>query len=282
MNVFKNTEPINQVKINILTRTSRRPIGFFNCRQSVAKQKYKNIKHFVSYDTDVDLSHLNDDGINLVKVEKYRGPKLVNPDGHLHAPYNLYCNTLLEQVKEGWIFFLDDDDHLLHNKVVHELVSEISKSNEDTLFIWQMRYPDGRVLPTNSHINSQTIEFEKIDTTCFMFHSKYKDLVKWDEWKASDFRFVKQLNEIIPNKKWLQRVYIQINNYGDFGNRNDIAQDTVTTKLIFNKTWYWFLIPKYHTTINGIYIFQLKTYKRYWRRGVKKLKSMFKIISCLC
>lgn len=280
--MYFRAKNIKDIQVNILTRTSGRPVGFSNCRQSVKRQTYKSISHFVSYEDEKDLAYLDLDGIKKVKVDKYRGNVKINPEGYLHAPYNLYCNELLDKVENGWIIFLDDDDHLLHNKVIQELVSEIEKANEDTLFIWQMRYPDGRVLPTNSHIYTQTIEFEKIDTTCFMFHSKYKDEANWDAWKASDFRFVKQLNEIIPNKKWLQRVYIQINNYGDFGNRNDIAQDMVTTKLIFNKTWFWFLIPKYHTTVNGIYIFQLKTYRSYWRRGIKKLKRMFNITSCLC
>ncbi|MBU3822743.1 hypothetical protein KO566_11770 [Flavobacteriaceae bacterium XHP0103] len=266
----------NGVLINILTRTSGRPKGFYNCLQSVVNQKYKNIEHYVSYESERDLEGVDSNHLKKVKVDRYEDEVLINPEGHLHAPYNLYCNTLLKQVKGGWILFLDDDDHLLHNKVMTEVVSEIEKANEDTLFIWQMRYPDGKVLPTKKHFEHELVEFMQIGSPCFMFHSKYKDMAQWDQWKASDFRVVKRLSEVVPHKKWLERVYIQINNYGDFGNRNDIVQDTVTTKLIYNKTWYWYLIPKYHTTLNGVYIFQLKTYKSYWRRGVKKLQRIFK------
>jgi hypothetical protein len=262
--------------INILTRTSGRPIGFFNCRQSVIKQKYKNIVQHVSYEEEIDLSYLNTHGINPVKVEKYKGVKLINPEGHLHAPYNLYCNTLLDQVTEGWVLFLDDDDHLRHNKVIKELVSEIKKFDEDTLFIWQMRYPNGKLLPTSSHFKSKHVEFEHIGSPCFLFHSKYKKIAKWDHWKASDYRVVKRLDDTIPNKIWLERPYIQINNYGDFGRGNDIIED-VTNHIIFKKTWYWYAIPKYHTTLKGVYVFQINTYKCYWRRIVKKLKRMFNI-----
>ena len=71
-----------------------------------------------------------------------------------------------------------------------------------------------------------------------------------------------------------QKVYIQINNYGDYGNRNDIIPN-LTHNLLFNKTWFWFLIPKYHTQINSVYIFQEKTYRHYWKRAKAKIKKFF-------
>ncbi len=37
---------------------------------------------------------------------------LKKEEEHLLAPYNLYCNQLLNEVDEGWIMFLDDDDSL--------------------------------------------------------------------------------------------------------------------------------------------------------------------------
>ena len=264
----------SETLINILTRTSNRPVGFNNCRQSILKQTYKNIKHLVSYENASDLAYLDYKGISKVKVEKYEGDVLINPDGHLHAPYNLYCNEMLDNVDNGWVLFLDDDDHLLHNKVIEELVSEINKADDDTLFIWQMRYPNGKLLPTSEHFKYKHVEFEHIGSPCFIFHSKYTDIAQWDEWKASDYRVIKGLYDKIPNKKWIEKVHVQINNYGDFGKRNDIVED-VTHKFIFNKTWFWFFIPKYHTRINSIYIFQIETYRQFWKRGLKKIKKIF-------
>ena len=57
--IKKNTKSREEVLINILTRTSNRPIGFYNCHQSVIKQTYKNIKHFVTYENDSDLKYIN-------------------------------------------------------------------------------------------------------------------------------------------------------------------------------------------------------------------------------
>ena len=54
--------------INILTRTSNRPIGFKNCELSIKNQTYKNIKHIVSYDNDNDLTYLKETE-NKIKVD---------------------------------------------------------------------------------------------------------------------------------------------------------------------------------------------------------------------
>jgi hypothetical protein len=269
MNINKTKN--SNIIINILTRTSNRPLGFMNCHQSITRQTYKKVKYYVSYENEIDEKYIEFDGILKVKVERYAGELLVNPNGYKHAPYNLYCNILLENIDDGWILFLDDDDHLLHNRVLQELVSEIHKHDEDTIFIWQMRYPNGKVLPTKKHFKFQKIEVKNIDTTCFLFHSKYKEFVKWDEWQASDYRVVSSLYERIPNKKWIEKVYIQKNNTGDFGNRNDIYYDG-RNKLIFDKTPFWFLMPKYHIEIFGIKVFHRNTYEVFVKRILKKLK----------
>ena len=36
-------------------------------------------------------------------------------------PYNLYMNSLIKEVKEGWIMFLDDDDIWLEHKLSIQL-----------------------------------------------------------------------------------------------------------------------------------------------------------------
>ena len=35
--------------------------------------------------------------------------------------YNLYCNTLLKKVKNGYIMFLDDDDKFYSNSALSEI-----------------------------------------------------------------------------------------------------------------------------------------------------------------
>jgi glycosyltransferase involved in cell wall biosynthesis len=213
--------------INILTRTSNRPVGFKICRESIQNQTYKNIRHIVSYDTDEDLDYLKlYKNIDLLKVS----PILEEPigegarAGYRFAPYNLYCNNLMDEVEEGWILFLDDDDRLSGTEVVEKMVNDIKKSSKNTLLIWRMEYPDGKILPPMEHMDRKTIKMNHIGAPCFTFHSKYKNKARWDCWKAGDFFFLNQLFQKIKRKKWIREVYIQLNNSGDFGNRNDILE----------------------------------------------------------
>lgn len=214
--------------INILTRTSGRPLGFKRCYESIFTQTYRNIRHIVSYDSPEDLSYLNDYPIEKKRVRKagrLRKWLLHRQKSYVkYEPYNLYCNTLLREVKDGWIIFLDDDDMLLNEKVIELAVEKIKSQDEHTLLVWQTIYPDGKVIPEDSFFNHQKVIYKHIDTACFTFHSKYKNVVKWDAWQGADFRFVRNLAEIIPKQKWIKRPLTKKNNFGDFGRRNDLVE----------------------------------------------------------
>jgi hypothetical protein len=250
---------MQKVLINILTRTSSRPSGFKLCYDSIKNQSYKNFEHIVSYEVNDSLNYLKNKDLLLIKVNKISKLDQRNKQGLIHAPYNLYCNELLNRVKDGWIMFLDDDDNLLHNNVFEELVEHIKTIDEDTLIIWKMRYPNGKVIPSKVSIDNSEILMNDIGSCCFMFHSKYRNSAKWDEWKGSDFRFLKQLETIVPKQKWINKVYIQINNFGDFGNQNDISNNL--NPIIYKKNWMWYFIPKYHTKVLGFKLFDLSSYK---------------------
>lgn len=215
----------NNIVINILTRTSKRPKAFKKCRESIEQQTYTNINHIVSYDCDGDMAYLSKYNINTVKVDRellIEKDQSEDPGTGPFSPHNLYCNVLLSKVKEGWVLFLDDDDMLAHKNVLREISKKIKTANEDTLFIWQMQYPNGKLIPGKDLIRNERIDLYNIGSPCFFFHSKYALKVKWDAWKCADYRFIKNLSHIIPNKIWIEKPYILLNNYGDLGNRNDI------------------------------------------------------------
>lgn len=245
----------DNILINILTRTSNRPVGFNNLRYTIINQTYKNVRHIVSYDNDADLEYLHKHDIHKVRVNVLNHDNSNHPDGFTPATYNLYCNELLDQVDNGWVWFLDDDVNIFHNNVLEQIVSHIKKSDTDTMFFWQSRYPDKTVIPGKKRIKEEKIEMYNIDTSCFLFHSKYKNQVRWDGWKVSDYRFIKALSEFIPKKVWINKVYVQINNQGDLGNRNDIQKSGIN-KIIFYKTFFWYFIPKYHYQMYGLYVFK--------------------------
>lgn len=209
--------------INILTRTSNRPIGFEKCFESVKNQTYRNVRHLVSYDNPADLSYIKKYKVETIKVYK---DEIIDENAlnKKYEPYNLYCNELLKEVKEGWIMFLDDDDMLLHDNVLKEIINHIRKSNENTLFFWYTRFPDGTLLPSQENFKNKKIVLQQMDTACFSFHSKYKNAALWDAWWAADFRFIEKLAQIIPKHKWLPFALTQKNNFGDQGRRNDIEE----------------------------------------------------------
>tara|TARA_R110000851_G_scaffold158676_4_gene301749 strand:+ start:1174 stop:1830 length:657 start_codon:yes stop_codon:yes gene_type:complete len=212
-------------KINILTRTSNRPKGFEICANSVKNQTYKNINHLVCYDNDGDLSYINDFDVNKIKIDReliIKNDTSVNPNNPSFwvSPHNLYCNELMDKVDDGWLMFLDDDDMLLNNTVIEEIVSNIV--DEGTMLLWQMRYPTGRLLPNEDSFKSETIRLGGIGSPCFLFHSKWKDKSRWDAYKCGDFRFLQKLYGEIPNKKWIKKPLIQLNNSGGHGKKIDI------------------------------------------------------------
>ncbi len=212
------------ILINILTRTSGRPVGFEKCRKSIINQTYKNIRHIVCYDDKQDLDYLDQYEIEKFRVKRKKKDNLFgirnNKPGF--KPYNLYCNKLLNKVKNGWILFLDDDDMLIHEGVLEELVNTIKNLTNDTLILWQTRYPDGRLLPEKELFQKHEIKYENIDTACFGFHSDFRKCAKWDAYRGADYRFLKNLESLIPEQKWIFTAFTQKNNFGDHGRRNDI------------------------------------------------------------
>ncbi len=226
-NIFKKeieTDISDSILINILTRTSGRPKGFKKCRESIEGQTFQNIRHIVSYDNSEDLTYLSEYDLEKVSVKKKTFSARYAKKGRKEdfKPYNLYCNELLKTVKEGWIVFLDDDDMLLNKTVLEELVEKIKEVNQDTLLIWQTRYPDGRLLPDAKIFQQKKIQFQQIDTACFAIHSRYRKAVKWSAWRGADFKYVEKISTVIPNQKWIQKPFTQKNNFGDQGRRNDV------------------------------------------------------------
>lgn len=211
--------------INILTRTSNRPNGFDICVNSIKKQTYENINHIVSYDDDLDLNYINNYNVSKIKINReeiIKNDKSVNPNNpnFWFSPHNLYCNSLLDEVKDGYIMFLDDDDMLLHENVIEVIVDNIV--DEDTILIWKMQYPDGRLLPDSNSYNTKKIRLGGIGSPCFLFHSKWKDFYRWDAYKCGDYRFLEKLYKKIPNNKWINSPFIKLNNSGGLGKKEDV------------------------------------------------------------
>lgn len=210
--------------INILTRTSNRPVGFSINYESISTQTYDNINHIVGYDNDSDLEYLNGyDNILKVKIDRdelIKNDTSVNPNTGKYSPHNLYLNELIKHVESGWIIYLDDDDRFMHNRVIEQIVKEINKVDDDTLLVWRFKLGDRLILPIEfGPDNPPTIG--RIGGSCMTFHSKYSNTVKWDSWKCSDYRVIEKLYQNIPNHIFIKKTYVYAPVPGS-GNKKDL------------------------------------------------------------
>lgn len=86
--------------INILIRTSNRPLSFKKCLDSITNQDYPNIRIIVGYDNPKALRYIPK-GLETV---------FVSADRDLPYWYDKYLETLMSLVDEGYILVEDDDD----------------------------------------------------------------------------------------------------------------------------------------------------------------------------
>ena len=174
--------------INILTRSNRRPRFFQDNRTSVAGQTYKRYRQLVSYENDETLKYLTEQGLpesDLIRV--------VRKPAEASHPYNLFVNELMDQVTEGWIMFLDDDDLFTTPHALSILASQLE--DESRLVIWRTWFPD-KTVPSTTDVHQ--ISPGGITSCCFAFHSKHRKKAQWHEFKAGDYRCFDQLRQFLP------------------------------------------------------------------------------------
>lgn len=172
--------------VYILIRTSRRPRYFARMMDSINKQTYQNIITIVHTDEPTD-DYIEGDII-------IRGERIThNPaDGltKLNAPYNLYCNRLLESIPEGdgWYYFLDDDDILSAPDVIEKFVKN---SLEDHINVARVsRY--GCLWPKNWKTDN------RFHTESFFLHAKHKNLARWWGNRGGDHNYSYQICQQLP------------------------------------------------------------------------------------
>ena len=168
-----------QQLINVLVRTSSRPAYFKRCIESVLGQNHANVRIIVSYDTESSLDYLNE----YPGIEKF----FVQVDSREKYRFNLYCNSLMDKVEDGWIVFLDDDDMLVHPYVL--TIINRGLENEDTFLFWKFLRPDKTIFPKDSN----NPHLGEISTSNFCFHSSRRNSVCWDDQQYGDWNFVSKL-----------------------------------------------------------------------------------------
>ena len=131
-----------------------------------------------------------------------------------HFPYNQYLKIAERYLKKGWVTYLDDDDKFLTEGTLKEMASSLEVIGEDTLVINKIQMSWG-IKPEDENWFAMQVGHPlvqgAIGSCNFIFHSKYADYTVWDEWRGADYRTAKCLEEIIPDKVFLDKVFVGVN-----------------------------------------------------------------------
>lgn len=173
-------------KINILIRTSNRPESFEKCINSVLGQQYTNYEIIICYDDPRSLDYLDKLRSNS-KVTYFS----VFENSNEKYKFNLYCNTLMNRVTDGWIMFLDDDDMFCHDKVLKMINEHLLEQN--IVYVWKFLRPDKIIYPED--VNN--VHLGEIASCAFIFHSCHKLKSKWPGKQCGDFYFFKSLTKML-------------------------------------------------------------------------------------
>lgn len=199
--------------INILTRTSGRPEFFRDCVHSIQNQTYKNVRHITCADDDDSFAYAKKLCDTTIRVDKIA--KRVDY-GIAHAPYNLYINSLLAEVDEGYILFLDDDDRFTSDTAL-EFISRFME--EDSLSLWRCKLPYG-IVPNEEVMSYPVLIPQQVTSFGYIFHSKHKWAATWDGVKESDFRCAQRLSRLLGHK-WVNAIYTEVNTEVGLGYAKD-------------------------------------------------------------
>lgn len=205
----------NRPHIVIITRTHNRPNGYIRNVFSVKNQSYKNITHFTICDNTNDILNYVSKispietiiSVNNDECMKLYGGN-TNPNTGKLTSHNLYFNYFQDNYLPSncYIIYMDDDDFLHNTSTVQELVDMINQNDEDTLYLFKMNLM-GNIIPEIVDDENKP-KLGTIGGSCIMFHSKWRDVARWDMWKCGDFRVIDKLFKIIPKYKFIDKVVV--------------------------------------------------------------------------
>lgn len=160
----------------VLTRTSGRPEFFRACRESVKALTGFNVVHIVHSDDPRNEQYIECD--ILVRGEAHG--KHVGS-----APYNLYCNRLLNAIPgDGWVHFMDDDDRYPDPGCMAEL---LEGADAGRLHVGKVERWEGKLFPASWGTQ------KSYQTECVAMWSTIAKRAKWWANKSGDHYYTRQL-----------------------------------------------------------------------------------------
>lgn len=187
--------------INILIRCHNREDGLRRLWDSLQGQTHKNWRVIASHDNERTWRYLCPYPFEKERVQPE--PIGSRPDGTDYGrplPANLYLNSLMDRVTDGYIMFLDDDDAFPDQDALSRIASQVK---EDELLLWRTDLSNGRKIPSDE--NWGRIVAGDISGIAFAFHHSHKEDARWDPWRRGDYRVIKKLSEKL-SAKWVDQI----------------------------------------------------------------------------
>lgn len=131
-----------------------------------------------------------------------------------HFPYNIFLKIAEKKFVDGWVIYLDDDDHFAETTSLEQIIQEINLHDDDTIHVWRTKFKNGVFKPTDNYWTKMSCGYpfilNEVGGSVFTFHTKWADWTVWDEWSGSDYRTLKSLEEIIPKKNFIDKIFIHL------------------------------------------------------------------------
>ncbi len=167
--------------INILIRHKEgREKELSRCRKSISNQTYKHTRTIVSIEN------------NSSELNAWPYQPIAVPTQH----YNLHCNDLKAQVKDGWFFYLDDDDYLASETVLEELSHHLFEGALIVQFLRNKRTKK----PIDRMIHDKLIKKGMIGGGCLVLHHSFANVADWKAKLAADYDWIKAVTDVVPTR----------------------------------------------------------------------------------
>ena len=186
--------------LNLLLRTHNRPLGFKRMLGSIKSQTYTDYRIIVSVDNEVTEKYVIDNGISdYIKI---------CPDPKHQFPADAYFNTMLAEVKEGYVWCVDDDDFVAHERVLEIIACNVV---QDKISIFKMQTANNSVLPGPGYFGSK-VEVCHIGTPCFVVPIDIAKQVKWGGISGSDFFYIRDVVNLVgyDHVLWVDEIIYKI------------------------------------------------------------------------
>lgn len=178
--------------INVLIRVSRVK-EFQNCIESIKCQLFRDIRIITAVDNQELVPAVAE---ILAKTGLPCDIIIVENNG---KPYNwnLYCNALKSSVKDGWFFYLDDDDCLSDKFSLQQIRKHLSEEHGTICQFLRNNKPKPN-FARKFWMEAEHIVRGRIGGSCIFLHHSHKNVAHWDDERAADYRFMRDVQKAIP------------------------------------------------------------------------------------